>query len=219
LTHRRSRGKINPQGGKLVQDIYALIYMESSTSLSLLERLKSSQDAVRDPAWCRFVFLYTPLLMRWAQKQGFQEAEAADLTQDAFIKLMSSLPHYTRQPGSSFRGWLMTLLRNLGHDYRRRRSTREWASATPLEDQVGHDPWVDIEESEFRQWLLHRGLNLIRDEFSEQTWRAFEGVVVHSRTAQAVGQELGMSPNAVYLARHRVLARLREELKCFVEDA
>jgi RNA polymerase sigma-70 factor (ECF subfamily) len=192
--------------------------MVSTTSSSLLERLKFSNDLTHDPSWNRFVFLYTPLLMRWAQKQGFQEAEAADLTQDAFIRLLSSLPHYSRQPGSSFRGWLMTLLRNLGHDYRRRRATREWASATLLEDQVGHDPWVDIEELEFRQWLLRRGLNLIRDDFSEETWKAFEGVVMHARTAQSIGQELGISTNAVYLARHRVLARLREELEDFVDD-
>jgi RNA polymerase sigma-70 factor (ECF subfamily) len=193
--------------------------MESTTSLSLLEKLKSSSNVTRDPAWNRFVFLYTPLLMRWAHKQGFQDAEAADLTQEAFLRLMSSLPNYQRHPGSSFRGWLMTLLRNLGHDYRRRKATRSLTSETLLEDQVGHDPWTDIEESEFRQWILHRGLNLIRDDFSEETWKAFEGVVVHSRTAQSVGQELGMSTNAVYLARHRVLARLREELEDFVDDA
>ncbi len=46
---------------------------------------------------------------------------------------------------------------------------------------------------------------------------AFKGLVMEGKSAQSVGQELGMSANSVYLARHRVLAKLREELADFID--
>ncbi len=88
--------------------------MQATTSLSLLEKLKYNDEVTRDPAWGRFVFLYTPLLLHWSRKQGFQPNEAEDLVQEVFIKLMTSLSDYKKQPGSFFRGWLMTMLRNRG---------------------------------------------------------------------------------------------------------
>ena len=61
--------------------------------------------------------------------------------------------------------------------------------------------------------LLTRGiLDLVRAEFEQRTWDAFWKTTVEGRPATDVGQELGMSANAVYLAKSRVLRRLREEL-------
>lgn len=192
--------------------------MPTTTSVSLLEKLTSMDAGIRDPAWSRFVFLYTPMLMNWARKQGFEPGDAEDLVQEVLVKLMGTLSTYRKQPGGSFRGWLMTVLCNLGYDYRRRKATRQWGSANSIEDLAAQNPWIDIEEAEFRQWIVHRGLSLIRDDFAPETWKAFTGLVMEGKPAQLVGRELGMSVNAVYLARHRILARLREELMDFIDD-
>jgi RNA polymerase sigma-70 factor (ECF subfamily) len=56
-------------------------------------------------------------------------------------------------------------------------------------------------------------VGLIRSEFEERTWRAFWGVAVDDRPAAEVAAELGMSPGAVYIAKSRVLRRLREEFR------
>jgi RNA polymerase sigma-70 factor (ECF subfamily) len=75
----------------------------------------------------------------------------------------------------------------------------------------------ELEEVEYCKSLVHRGLTLIRDQFSEATWKAFAGVAIEERPVEVVATELGMTANAVYLARHRVLNRLREELAGLLE--
>jgi len=63
------------------------------TSVTLLDRLRRGGEPA---AWDRFARLYTPLLRAWAVRQGFQDADAADLTQDVLLKLVHELPAYAR---------------------------------------------------------------------------------------------------------------------------
>ena len=60
--------------------------------------------------------------------------------------------------------------------------------------------------------LFQRALDLIQNEYEERTWRAFWGVIVDDRPSSDVADELGMTANAVYLAKSRVLRWLREEI-------
>jgi len=192
--------------------------MSGTTSLTLLERLRSPDLSNRGQSWARFVHIYTPLLMHWAARQGFQESDAADVTQEALLKLLAVLPTQEREAGKSFRGWLMTLLRNVGLDYRRRKASRAIAGNFPDEFEPSAPEEIhDLEESEYRQWVIRRGMDLVRDDFSESTWKAFEGVMIDGSPAATVAAELGIAVNAVYLARHRVLARLRQELGDLLE--
>jgi RNA polymerase sigma-70 factor (ECF subfamily) len=187
-----------------------------TTSLTLLEQLRGPNRA---PAWARFVSLYTPLLREWAQRRGFQDADADDLVQNVLVKLMYEVPRYKKAEGRPFRAWLAQVLANAGHDYRRRRATRPLPGAVGLAE-VGHEPpnpAEELEEEAFRQALLHRGLEVVRGDFSEQTWAAFTAVTLDDRPAQQVAAELGVTENAVYLARHRVLTRLRQELDVFLD--
>jgi RNA polymerase sigma-70 factor (ECF subfamily) len=55
-------------------------------------------------------------------------------------------------------------------------------------------------------------LELMRNEFEEPTWRACFECTVNDRPAAEVARELGLSVNAVYVAKSRVLRRLRQEL-------
>lgn len=182
------------------------------TSATLLDRLRRPDDPA---AWDRFTTLYTPLLHTWAARQGFHPADAADLVQDVLVKLLRELPRYVRGPGQSFRGWLRTLATNAGRDFRRRAATRPLPPADGLADAA--DPADGFDEADHRRALVARGLSLIRSEFAGRTWEAFEGVVVRGRAVADVAAELGLTANAVYLARHRVLTRLRREIDGFLE--
>ena len=187
-----------------------------TTSLTLLAKLRTQEET---DSWDRFVKLYTPLLNYWAKKEGFQEADADDLTQEIFVKLMELIWAYQVKPGNSFRSWLFAVTRNQGRDFRRRRATRRQGTAEGLsrveareEDDLGV-----LDEQEYRQILTRRALELIRPDFGEATWRAFESVVQQGVSAQETATKLGITPNAVYLARNRVLTRLREELEGFLD--
>jgi RNA polymerase sigma-70 factor (ECF subfamily) len=187
-----------------------------TTSHTLLAKLQTPHQP---DAWDRFVKLYAPLLRHWAKQQGFQEADAEDLTQEIFVKLMNLILAYSVRPGHSFRSWLFAVARNQGKDFRRRRATRRQGTPDGLSRLQARedDEFGVLDEQEYRQILTRRALELIRPDFGEATWRAFESVVQRGLSAQQTASQLGITPNAVCLARNRVLTRLREELEGFLD--
>jgi RNA polymerase sigma-70 factor (ECF subfamily) len=179
-----------------------------TTSASLLERLRQPAG----DAWARFVELYTPLLHRWACRLGLQEADAADLVQDVFGTLVQKLPAFEYDPGRSFRGWLRTVLVHHWYNWPRR-------GAVPLNvDLPGSDPADEVQEEEYRCYLVGRALKVMQTDFEPPTWKACWECVVNGRSAAEVADELGVSTAAVYIARSRVLRRLREEFRGMIEE-
>ena len=63
----------------------------------------------------------------------------------------------------------------------------------------------------------HRLLELIQPDFEPTTWQAFRRVVLDGARAAVVAAELGLSVNAVFIAKSRVQRRLREEMRGLVE--
>ena len=59
--------------------------------------------------------------------------------------------------------------------------------------------------------LCRRAVELIRGEFSERDWQAFQQVVLDGRPVAEVALDLKVTRNVVYLARSRILARLKAE--------
>jgi RNA polymerase sigma-70 factor (ECF subfamily) len=187
-----------------------------ATSATLLDQLRSPNRAA---AWVRFVNLFTPLLRHWAGRQGRAAAETADLVQTGLVKLMYEVPRYERVAGRPFRTWLAQVLEQAGHDYRRRRARGALPTPSRGAEVVGPaDPPIEgWDEADYRQQLLRRGAEVVKSEFSPQLWAAFTGVVIEERSAAAVAAELKVPELAVYLARHRVLTRLHQELDGLLE--
>jgi RNA polymerase sigma-70 factor, ECF subfamily len=177
------------------------------TPASLLERL-CRPDAV--DAWGLFAELYTPLLFSWARRAGLQEADAADLVQEVFAALVRKLPTFRYEIDGSFRGWLRTVLRNKWSELNRRWSPPTQAGAA-VEELA--DPASDLLDGPgYQQELVGRALRLLRPEFQQAAWEPFWQTAVLGRPVREVAMELGISNNAVYVARCRVLQRLRREL-------
>ena len=191
----------------------------SGTSLSMLQRMRG-QDA---DAWRRFVDLYSPLVLSWLRRAGLGDADAADLVQDVFLLVSRHVEGFDRRGAGSFRGWMFTITANKVREHHRARKGQPVAAGgtdaqrrvQELTDDV--DP-EDPSDPGSRDGLVRRGLELIRGDFAEQTWQAFWRCVVEGRPAAEVAVDLGMKPNAVYQARHRILRRLREELGELLDD-
>ncbi len=182
----------------------------NTTPVSLLKKLRTPGE---EGAWTRFVQLYTPLLYHWALSVGLQEQDASDLIQDVFVLLIQKLPQFEYDPKRSFRAWLRTVALN------RLRDTKRTGRLDPkpkdprlLEGQSQADPLESFWEEEYQQMLLSRALTIMQAEFQSATWRACWETIVGGRPAAEVAQELGLSENAVYIAKCRVLKRLRQEL-------
>jgi RNA polymerase sigma-70 factor (ECF subfamily) len=179
------------------------------TSASLLQRLRQPGQ---EQAWTRFVQLYTPLLYCWARRLGLDEPDAADLVQDVLTLLVRKLPEFTYDRSKSFRAWLRTVTLNHWRN-RCRRAELPRASGHPdLDNLADNDATDAVAETEYRQWLVGRALELMQTEFQPTTWKACWECVVVGRPAAEVAAELGISVGAVYMAKSRVLSRLREEL-------
>jgi RNA polymerase sigma-70 factor (ECF subfamily) len=179
------------------------------TSLSLLERLHDHRDA---DAWQKLVQLYTPLMHAWLRPTALQAADRDDLTQ-RILTVISRKASDFRHSGraGAFRAWLRSITINVLHDYWRSRKTETAASS--VLDQLA-DPASDFSHQWNREYNHHvvRGLlELVQAEFTPATMRAFRRMVLEEAPAATVAQELGISVNAVLIAKSRILARLRRE--------
>jgi RNA polymerase sigma-70 factor, ECF subfamily len=179
----------------------------SKTSLSLLDRLRDPADA---DAWVRLDRMYTGLLRAWFAAAGLQPADRDDLTQNALAVVLRRVVDFEHsgRPGA-FRTWLRGIATNLLREHWRARPT------TPADSILAElaDPASALSrvwDAEHERHVLEGLLDLARPEFAESTWQAFRRAGFDGAPARQVAEELGLSVNAVLIAKSRVLARLRE---------
>jgi RNA polymerase sigma factor (sigma-70 family) len=184
-----------------------------ATRQSLLVRLKDPQDG---QAWAEFVAIYGPLIDRLARARGFQEADAADLVQEVFRTVAGAIDRYDPDPArGSFRGWLCRIARNLMINLLAARRIRPQATGdSNVREMLERVPAPDSAETaqfdaEFRRRLFHWAADQVRGEFRESTWKAFWLTAVDGQEPGAAAEAVGISVGAVYIAKSRVMARLR----------
>ncbi len=146
------------------------------------------------------------------------EEEVGDLVQDVFLVLMQKLPEFVYDQNRSFRAWLRTILFNKWRDHLRHAAANpETQNPEALANASVPDDVQMFGEMEYKRGLIGRALALMKAEFQLPTWRACWEIIVVGRPAAEVGAELGLSIDAVYAAKSRVLRRLRSELVGFLE--
>jgi RNA polymerase sigma factor (sigma-70 family) len=191
------------------------------TRPSLLVRLRNLQD---QQSWEEFYAIYQPLIFRMARNQGLQDADAAELTQEVFVAVASAIERWDPNPErGSFRGWLFRISRNLMINwlaYRRRHPSCDGNS--DIHRLLNEQPDPRQEESavfdqEYRRQAFAWAADEIRGEFAEATWQAFWLTAVDNRPIANVAEKLGISSGAVYIARSRVMARLRKKIETLEE--
>lgn len=191
-----------------------------ATSPSLLVRIRRTEDAA---AWSQFVGIYSPLIYRYARRCGLQDFDAADITQDVMHTVMRTIGAFEYDAAKgAFRGWLRQVTRSRVQDWLERRGRQPAGSGdTAVQQQLGElpdpRPGDDFWEHEHRRCLFDWAAGQVRPEFQETTWQAFWRTSVDGRETRAVAAELNMTAGAVYIARSRVLSRLRETIEQ-VED-
>jgi RNA polymerase sigma-70 factor (ECF subfamily) len=186
----------------------------NTTSLTLLQRVQGGGD---EQAWPRLVSIYQPVLFGWLRRNGTPVQDAEDLVQEVLAVVIKELPRFVPQQTGSFRGWLRAILGNRLRIFWRQGRCRPLASGDSrlidmaeacLDDQhVLSQEW----DREHDRMVLARLLELIDKEFEPGTILAFRRTAVEGLGAEAVATELGISVAAVYIAKSRVLRRLRAE--------
>lgn len=178
------------------------------TPATLLHRLC---DEPTSDDWERFVRLFTPLLRQWAVRFEVDAGAVEDLLQELFVLLIRELPKFQYDPSRSFRAWLWTVFRHASLAWRKRQP-QAGMGLDLLEELASPDSIAEATEAEYRRYLLGRIIQIVQTDFPTTTWRIFQQLAIEGRSGGDVAHEFGVTVNAVYLARSRVLARLREEL-------
>jgi len=184
--------------------------MSIETRASLLLRLRADGDMT---AWADFVAIYEPVIYRIARSRGLQDADAREVTQDVLLAVSGAIHRFDLNRETRFSGWLAQITRNATIDRIRRQRER----GSGLSDMVrtlnqipesADDP-SELFDLERRRELFRWAGRRVREGVSDQSWQAFWLTAVDSLAAPVVATRLGMTVGAVYVARCRVLAKIK----------
>lgn len=195
----------------------------NETSLSLLDNLRRSPEP---EMWARLVALYSPLIKAWLRKYDVQDIDAEDLVQDVLLAVSRDLGTFDHagRPGA-FRGWLKAIMVNrLRNFWRSRMRSPQAEGGSDLRQRLEQldDPSSAVSQvwnRDHDQYVLRQLLALVEPQFSATTWMAFCRTALDGAKSDLVARELQISLNAVFIAKSRVLKRLREEAEGLVESS
>jgi RNA polymerase sigma-70 factor (ECF subfamily) len=187
------------------------------TSASLLERVRLHPDA---GAWQRLADLYEPLIRGWLRRHDLQRSDSDDLVQEVLCVLLKEVPAFEHngRPGA-FRSWLRNItVRCLRRFWRARLYSADAAGGSAWEEHLRQleDPASGLSrlwDEEHDRHVLRKLLAMIEADFQPATWQAFRRLVLDGVPAAAVAADVGLTVNAVLLAKTRVLQRLRQEAR------
>jgi len=187
------------------------------TRATLLARIRDGDDT---DSWREFLRLYGPVVYGFARNRGLQDADAADMMQEVLRSVARNAGKLEYDPKrGTFRGWLYTVTRNKIYNFLTagKNKTKAVGDSGNLErlesiaDRNGDDSEAQW-EIEYQRRLSSQAMDRVKHEFQPNTWKAFWGTAVDDRSADEVGKELKMSVGAVYVAKSRVISRLRDEI-------
>ena len=172
-----------------------------------------------EDAWREFLALYRPVVYRIARRRGLQHADAEDLAQRVFAAVGRAIGGF--EPDLSrgrFRSWLARIAQNATINMLTRRPFDAATGGTSvfeiLDKQLGKDQCPHaIMELEFRRSLFRWAAERVRGDFHETTWSAFWLTMVEGQDIQAVASTLGISTGSVYVARSRIIRKLKNEIE------
>jgi RNA polymerase sigma-70 factor (ECF subfamily) len=185
----------------------------NETRQSLLVRAQTGQE----DAWKDLTDLYRPLIIGWLNRQGVPAGDLEDLTQEVLLSVVKHLPafQHSGQRGA-FRVWLRTIICSRTVDYWRSLEAGPQAQggsgATAALQQLA-DPTSDLNrewDEQHNRYVLNCLLDLVQEEFKPTTVKAFRRSAIEGTTVAETAEELGISPTAVYVAKSRVLQRIRK---------
>ena len=190
------------------------------TRQSLLLRAQIGETS----AWKDLTDLYRPLILGWLDRQGVPAGDLDDLSQEVLLSVVKHLPTFQHSGRrGAFRAWLRTIVCRRTADYWRAIDADTQASGgsgatAALQEIADPDSALNRQwDQEHDRYVIHCLLDLIEVEFEPATRRAFRRLALDKASGAEVAEELGMSVAAVYVAKSRVLQRIRQEAEGLID--
>jgi RNA polymerase sigma-70 factor (ECF subfamily) len=190
------------------------------TSISLLDRLADSQDA---DAWQRLIDLYSPLIRGWLSRLQVPVQDVDDCAQEVLSVIVREITHFQHngRPGA-FRAWLRSITVNRVRELWRRRGEGPVPGQLRSDLDQLEDPHSDLArhwDQEHDAHVVRQLLEVVKEECRPGVWEAFSRQVLDGEPAESVAAELHTTPNAVLIAKSRVLRLLRQRARGLVGEA
>jgi RNA polymerase sigma-70 factor (ECF subfamily) len=187
------------------------------TQKSLLLRAQTGEEN----AWKDLTDLYRPLILGWLKRQGVAARDVDDLSQEILLSVVKYLPtfEHSGRPGA-FRSWLRTIVCSRTIDYWRANSAGTQASGAAAALEQIEDPHSDLNrrwDEEHDRYVLGCLLDLVAEEFEPATLQAFRRLTLDGVSGAEAAEELGLTVPAVYMAKSRVLKRIRQEAEGLID--
>jgi RNA polymerase sigma factor (sigma-70 family) len=192
------------------------------TRYSLLSRLQNWDD---QDSWKDFFDTYWRLIYSIALKSGLTEAEAQDVVQETVISVAKDINKFKRDRTlGSFKGWLRNLTRWRIADQLRKRKPNTLGENDPLTENASPPELSEIPdpaaaalekiwEEEWQSNLMEAAMERVKRGVKEEHYQMFDLNVIRQWPASKVAQILEVNVAQVYLAKHRILALIKKEIR------
>lgn len=182
-----------------------------TTNTELLAGLADPENAA---VWEEFDGRYRPVLLAFARRLGLSADDAQDAVQETLAAFVAEFRQgrYQRDRGR-LRAWLFAIARTRVAQHRRREEQRQhWRGESALAELPAENSWSGLWEEEWRRAILRAAYAELGTSTRTDacTLEAFRRTTLGREAPATVAAELGMTVNAVYLARHHILAQLKE---------
>jgi RNA polymerase sigma-70 factor (ECF subfamily) len=192
----------------------------NETRQSLLLRAQTGETN----AWKDLTDLYRPLILGWLHRQGVPARDLEDLSQEVLLGVVTHLPTFAHSGHrGAFRSWLRTIVCRRTADYWRALDADTQAqggsgASAALQEIADPDSALNRQwDEEHDRYVLGCLLDLVEGEFEPITLQAFRRLALDGVSGAEAAQELGLSVAAVYVAKSRVLARIRQEAEGLID--
>jgi RNA polymerase sigma-70 factor (ECF subfamily) len=192
-----------------------------ATRRSLVERLADWGDQLH---WQEFFDTYWRLIYSAARQSGLSDTEAQEVVQETVITVAKNIDKLKYDPAiGSFKGWLLQITRwRIADQFRKREpgnAKRPHAAddrLTATMERIPDSRIVDLDavwEAEWKENLFAAAIVRVKKKVEPKQFQIFDCYVRKEWPAQKVAERLGVNVAQVYLARHRVGALLKKEIK------
>lgn len=191
-------------------------FTDPTTRVSLILRLNNRQDA---EAWEEFVAIYHPMIWRIAKRLGMSDVDASDACQNTMFRLTQVVHKWSpSENNATFRGWLYRVARNcmlrqFEKNIKQAQTISDDESQNYFEQMAAEPDNSDSAyQLEFQRQVFANAAEKVRPTFNNVYWQSFWLTYVKNNDIKDVAKILDTTVSTVYVARSRVLKRIRDEV-------
>lgn len=192
------------------------------TRASLLHRLRDWDDK---SSWQEFFDIYWRLIYGLARKAGLSDAEAQDVVQETMTSVAKHMPTFRYDPAiGSFKAWLFKLTRWRIIGQWRKRGPMAAHVSMPGGTATGTEALQNIADpsgealdrvwdAEWETNLLRAAVDRVKRRLDPEKYQIFDFYVNKGWPPEKVAATFRISVGQVYLAKNRITAMIKKEVK------